>query len=72
MTMPSCNPTGLRLTAVLLLAFAGAGADPDHEDTPHAVIQRAAGPITIDGRLDEASWHAASMIARVCISVISG
>lgn len=64
MTMPSCNPTGLRLTAVLLLAFAGAGADPDHEDTPHAVIQRAAGPITIDGRLDEASWHAASMIDR--------
>lgn len=60
----SAKPTVVCLTTVFFLTIAGASADPIHDDLPHAVIQRAAGPIVIDGRLDEASWHAASMIDR--------
>ena len=60
----SARPAVVCLTTVFFLTIAGAGADPIHDDLPHAVIQRAAGPIVIDGRLDEASWHAASMIDR--------
>mgnify|MGYP002640353087 CR=1 FL=1 len=41
---------------------APAWAETIPADVPHATILRAAGPITVDGRLDEPSWQAAPVI----------
>lgn len=50
------------LCALLLVGRVGAGAEPIPTDVPHAVIERAAGTITVDGVLDEPSWLAATVI----------
>jgi hypothetical protein len=55
-------PTLYLVITLSLLGLAGVNADPIPADVPHATIERAAGPITIDGRLDEPSWAATTHI----------
>jgi hypothetical protein len=47
---------------VSLFCLSDVNAEPIPTDVPHAVIERAAGAITVDGRLDEPSWAAATQI----------
>ena len=49
------------LIATLYLVFA-ASAAPAEDALPHHAILRAAGPIAVDGLLDEPSWEAAQVI----------
>ncbi|MEW6751385.1 MAG: carbohydrate-binding family 9-like protein [Candidatus Latescibacterota bacterium] len=60
---PVGRATAGRLVLVLLaLAAAGAGAAQTPEDLPEHTIPRAAGSLSIDGRLEEPSWSAAPVI----------
>lgn len=61
---PSRTTLALVLTASLLAAFACAGGPGSREKTaaeirPEFEIRQAAGPVAVDGRLDEPAWKAA-------------
>ena len=49
------------LIATLCLVLT-ASAAPAEDALPHHTILRAAGPIAVDGHLDEPSWEAAQVI----------
>ena len=47
---------------IAILCLASASAAPAEDALPHHTILRAAGPIAVDGHLDEPSWEAAQVI----------
>ena len=52
----------MRYFIATLCLFLTASASPAEDALPHHTILRAAGPIAVDGHLDEPSWEAAEVI----------
>jgi hypothetical protein len=44
------------------LSLPGTGGEPVHENVPKTSVHHAQGPITIDGRVDEAEWAGATVL----------